>query len=122
MLYVFSLINNPSQRCSTLFKKYFRPREREFGLGGVCCALLEMDLLTLPPSHFPCRRFVRGLALLHNDFRGHMMSANRAHEKQVISEEMLRVILSNIGSLYTINTGLLAELEERFANWYVLYV
>ena len=47
-----------------------------------------------------------------------MMSANRAHEKQVISEEMLRVILSNIGSLYTINTGLLAELEKRIASWY----
>ena len=64
-------------------------------------------------------RFVRGLALLHNDFRGHMTSANRAHEKQVISEEMLRVILSNIGSLYTINSGLLAELEQRIAKWCV---
>ena len=92
-------------------------------LGG--WILLQFVGITLP-SLLPCLslgycRFVRGLALLHKEFRGHMMSANRAHEKQVISEEMLRVILSNIGSLYTINTGLLAELEKRIASWYVRY-
>lgn len=46
-----------------------------------------------------------------------MLSANRAHEKQVVSEEMLTVILSNIGSLYTLNSGLLTMLEKRIAKW-----
>ena len=64
-------------------------------------------------------RFVKGLGLLHNDFRKHMLSANNAHEKQVISEDILTQILSNVGSLYLLNSELLKELETRMSTWYV---
>ena len=51
-----------------------------------------------------------------------MLSANRAHDKPVLAEETLKAILSNVGSLYVLNSGLLNQLEERLANWYcVLY-
>jgi len=61
---------------------------------------------------------VKGLALLHKDFRQAMLSANRAHEKPVISEETLKQILGNIGSLLALNAGMLQELEDRMADWY----
>lgn len=64
-------------------------------------------------------RFVKGLGLLHNDFRKHMLSANNAHEKQVVSEEILTHILSNVGSLYMLNSELLKELETRMSTWYI---
>ena len=46
-----------------------------------------------------------------------MLSANSAHEKHVVSEEVLKHILSNVGTLYNLNSKLLAELETRVANW-----
>ncbi len=62
--------------------------------------------------------FVRGLTLLHKDFRAHMLSANNAHEKVVATEETLNQILSsNLGGIYQLNTELLLELEERLLNW-----
>lgn len=61
---------------------------------------------------------MKGLALLHKDFRQAMLSANRAHEKPVISEETLKQILGNIGSLLALNAGMLQELEDRMADWY----
>lgn len=48
-----------------------------------------------------------------------MLSANNAHEKQVISEDILTQILSNVGSLYLLNSELLKELETRMSTWYV---
>ena len=62
---------------------------------------------------------MKGLKLLHVDFRQHMVSANNAHEKPVVSEEILSQILSNIGSLYILNSELLKELEARMSNWWV---
>jgi hypothetical protein len=35
----------------------------------------------------------------------------------VISEETLRLILGNLGSILTLNSGMLAELEARMKNW-----
>ncbi|XP_019855450.1 PREDICTED: nascent polypeptide-associated complex subunit alpha, muscle-specific form-like isoform X2 [Amphimedon queenslandica] len=63
------------------------------------------------------RTFVKGLKLLHVDFRQHMVSANNAHEKPVVTEEILSQILSNIGSLYLLNSELLKELEARMSAW-----
>jgi FYVE/RhoGEF/PH domain-containing protein 5/6 len=63
------------------------------------------------------RTFVKGLRLLHCDFRQHMMSANTAHEKQVVTEETMAMILSNVGNLHMLNSELLKELETRMATW-----
>ena len=61
---------------------------------------------------------MRGLTLLHKDYRTHMLSANNAYEKTVASEETLNQILSsNLGGIYQLNTELLIELEERLKNW-----
>ena len=62
-------------------------------------------------------RFVKGLTLLHKDFRQAVLSANRAHEKPVLSEDTLRLILGNVGSLLNLNSGLLEELQLRMSNW-----
>ena len=64
-------------------------------------------------------RFVKGLKLLDKDFRQAMKSANNAHEKPVISEENLKLILGNVGSILTLNSGLLDELEIRMSTWWV---
>ena len=68
-------------------------------------------------THTHTHSFVKGLTLLHKDFRQTVQSANRAHEKPVIADEVLRQILGNVGSLLTLNSGLLNELEERMAHW-----
>ena len=47
-----------------------------------------------------------------------MLSANRAHDKPVLPADTLKAILSNVGSLYVLNSGLLNQLEERLAKWY----
>lgn len=65
----------------------------------------------------PNCRFVKGLTLLDRDFRQAMRSANNAHEKPVISEENLKLILGNISSILTLNSGLLEELEKRMRSW-----
>ena len=62
---------------------------------------------------------MRALTLLHKDFRQAVLSANRAHEKPVISEETLKQILGNIGSLLALNSGMLQELESRMQDWCV---
>ena len=62
-------------------------------------------------------RFVKGLTLIDKDFRQAMRSANNAHEKPVVTEEGLKIILGNVSSLLTLNSGLLQELEERMAQW-----
>jgi hypothetical protein len=62
---------------------------------------------------------VKGLTLLDKDFRQAVKSANNAHEKPVISEENLKAILGNVGSILTLNSGLLEELEMRMMSWCV---
>lgn len=58
------------------------------------------------------------LASLHmQDFRQAVQSANRAHDRPILSEEILNAILSNIGSLCILNSGLLSELEDRLNKW-----
>ncbi len=63
------------------------------------------------------RRFVKGLILMDKGFRSSMKSANNAHEKPVISEENLKQVLGNVGSILTLNSGLLEELEDRMKSW-----
>ena len=62
-------------------------------------------------------RYVKGLKLLDTDFRSAVRSANNAHEKPVISDEYMRQIMGNVGSILTLNSGLLDELETRMAIW-----
>ena len=78
--------------------------------------LVFSHLITHVPFLYTCS-FVKALTLLDKDFRQAMRSANNAHEKPVITEENLKVILGNVGSLLTLNSGLLQELEERMAQW-----
>ena len=61
--------------------------------------------------------FVKGLTLLDKDFRQAVRSANNAHEKTVLSEESLKLILGNVSSLLNLNSGMLQELEERMSKW-----
>ena len=58
-------------------------------------------------------RYVKGLRLLHDDFRA-WISEN---DKPVIPDDVLKQILGNIGSLVGLNSGLLSDLEARMANW-----
>ena len=60
---------------------------------------------------------MKGLTLLDKDFRQAVRSAINAHEKPVIPDEALKLILGNVGSLRTLNSGLLQELEERMSLW-----
>ena len=60
---------------------------------------------------------MKGLTLLDRDFRQAMKSANNAHEKPVITEENLKQVLGNIGSILALNSGLLEELETRMKSW-----
>ena len=69
----------------------------------------------------PCR-FVRGLTLLDKDFRQAVKSANNAHEKPAITEDNLKQILGNVGSILALNSGFLDELEIRMKSWYVQLV
>eukprot|EP00731_Ephydatia_muelleri_P001734 Em0001g1734a len=62
------------------------------------------------------RTYVKGLRLLHEDFRA-WINSNRDNDKPVIPDEVLKQILSNIGSLVNLNSGLLNDLEVRMANW-----
>ena len=65
----------------------------------------------------PCTcRYVKGLRLLHEDFRA-WINSNRDNDKPVIPDEVLKQILGNIGSLVNLNSGLLNDLEVRMANW-----
>eukprot|EP00731_Ephydatia_muelleri_P001722 Em0001g1722a len=54
--------------------------------------------------------YVKGLRLLHEDFRA-WINSNRDNDKPVIPDEVLKQILSNIGSLVNLNSGLLNDLE-----------
>ena len=60
---------------------------------------------------------MRRLKLLDEDFRGVFESYNRAHSKTAISEDALKQILSNIGSLKNLNKQFLGQLEARFKTW-----
>ena len=62
-------------------------------------------------------RYVKGLKLIDKDFRSAIASANRAYDKPVVSEDTMKLILGNISSILTLNSGLLAELEERMKIW-----
>ncbi|XP_065909891.1 FYVE, RhoGEF and PH domain-containing protein 6-like [Dysidea avara] len=73
--------------------------------------LIAKELLTTE------RTFVQGLTLLNKEFRETVLSANRAHDKPVLPADTLKAILSNVGSLYVLNSGLLNQLEERLAKW-----
>ena len=75
--------------------------------------LLEVWSLHVLPLY--CR-YVKGLRLLHEDFRDWIHS-NRDNDKPVIPDEVLKQILGNVGSLVGLNSGLLNELEARMANW-----
>lgn len=63
------------------------------------------------------RTFVRRLKLLDVEFRGAIEEYNRSHDKQVITDETIRQILSNVGSLRLLNSDFLDKLEERFRSW-----
>lgn len=63
------------------------------------------------------RTYVKGLKLIDRDFRLAVLSANRAHDKPVLPEETLKLILGNVSSILTLNSGLLAELEGRMKQW-----
>lgn len=60
---------------------------------------------------------MKGLTLLDKDFRKAVKSANNAHEKPVISDDNLKLILGNVGSILALNSGLLEELETRMLSW-----
>ena len=78
--------------------------------------LSPLSLLTpSPPS--PAHSYVKGLTLLDRDFRSAVQSANRAHDKPIVSEETLKLILGNVSSLLSLNSDMLAELEGRMKNW-----
>ena len=64
-------------------------------------------------------RYVKGLKLIDRDFRSTILSANRAHDKPILSEDTLKLILGNVSSILTLNAGMLAELEERMKMWSV---
>ena len=57
------------------------------------------------------------MTLLDKDFRQTVKSANNAHEKPVITEENLKLVLGNVGSILALNSGLLEELEKRMSMW-----
>ena len=65
------------------------------------------------------RTFVRRLTLLDVEFRGAIETFNESHDKQVVTEETVRQILSNVGSLRLLNSDFLDRLEERFRTWFV---
>lgn len=113
---MFILNRKQDQRYTILQGKYSPLKERMSTLFYLFLYLLSFSPLTGSGYHFS---FVKGLKLLHVDFRQHMVSANNAHEKPVVSEEILSQILSNIGSLYILNSELLKELETRMSNWWV---
>lgn len=56
--------------------------------------------------------------ILFQEFRQSVVSANRSHDKPIIADETLNAILSNVGSLCILNSGLLNQLEDRMAKWY----
>ena len=59
------------------------------------------------------------LTLLDQGFRGAIDSYNRSHDRPVVSEETMKQILSNVGSLRQLNTDFLDKLEQRFKSWLV---
>ena len=70
------------------------------------------------PIHTSLLMYRPMLTLLHmQDFRQAVLSANRAHDRPILSEETLNAILSNVGSLCILNSGLLSELEDRLKKW-----
>ena len=76
---------------------------------------MVFDLLPWSNAH----SFVQRLTLLDQEFRGKIESYNRSHDRPVVSDETMRYILSNVGSLRLLNTDFLWKLEERFKNWLV---
>ena len=74
----------------------------------------------LPSSLSPSpNSYVKGLKLIDQDFRSTILSANRAHEKPVLSEETLKLILGNVSSILTLNSDMLKDLEDRMKIWLV---
>ena len=68
-------------------------------------------------THTLTNSFVKGLTLIDKDFRQTIKSANNAHEKPVITEEQFKLLMGNVSSLLTLNSGMLQELEARMAHW-----
>ena len=62
-------------------------------------------------------RFVKGLILLDKDFRQAVRSANNAHDKPVIADDAIKLILGNVTSLLSLNSDMLKDLEERMCTW-----
>ncbi len=63
--------------------------------------------------------FVKGLTLLDKDFRQAVRSANNAHDKPVIPDEAMKLILGNVSSLLNLNSDMLKDLEDRMSRWWV---
>ncbi len=61
--------------------------------------------------------FVKGLTLLDKDFRQAVRSANNAHDKPVLGEDVLKLILGNVSSLHSLNSDMLRDLEDRMNKW-----
>ncbi|KAL4656000.1 FYVE, RhoGEF and PH domain-containing protein 5 isoform X1 [Arapaima gigas] len=63
------------------------------------------------------RLHVRGLRLLHEDFRAAVGEAEEDDGQPALGEERLREILGQLPEVYQLHCSMVAELEERIAQW-----
>eukprot|EP00118_Oscarella_pearsei_P004344 m.18415 g.18415 ORF g.18415 m.18415 type:complete len:1513 (+) comp27655_c0_seq3:29-4567(+) len=63
------------------------------------------------------RTFLKGLKLLHEDFRAAVTDAGVAAGKPIVTDDVMNAILQNVEQLVQFNSTLLNQLENRMKNW-----